>query len=165
MATHLLASNMDLPHDMEGWGVPVSEIRDWAYTLIDIFGFLGSITAIRNRAMETLLNEREAMMLAYEGEVLNWRAYWEQNNHVAVTKLVTAWRSAITVAQRHVPPVHPFNSGQCLLVILNNMPYIPPDAPDNAPTLDPCDYDWWFLLTLRKPRYDDKKALKECNVR
>ncbi len=86
MATHLLASNMDLPRDMEDWEVPVSKIRDWTYALvsttvyskgspliatsqIDVFSS-GNVTAFRNRVMETLWNEREAMMLAYEGEVL-----------------------------------------------------------------------------------------------
>ncbi|KAK0221151.1 hypothetical protein EDD85DRAFT_960324 [Armillaria nabsnona] len=99
---------------MEDWEVPVSGIRDWTYTLIDLFG-LENITAFRNRAMENPLNEREAMMLAYEGEVLS--------NHGAVTKRVTAWRSTITVAQRHAPPVHPLDSEQHLLSILNDTPY------------------------------------------
>ncbi|PBK62453.1 hypothetical protein ARMSODRAFT_964143 [Armillaria solidipes] len=181
---------MDSPRDMEGWEVPVSEIRDYTYKLvstvaimegspliatsqIDLFGF-GNITAFRNRAMETPLNEREAMMLAYEGEVLvsesnslqNWRAHWEQNNRVAVTERVAAWKSEISVVQSHAPPVHPFDSEQRLLAILNNSPYIPPDIPDDAPTLDPREYDRWFLLTLLgKPRYDDKKASKERNIR
>ncbi|SJL13959.1 uncharacterized protein ARMOST_17411 [Armillaria ostoyae] len=149
---------MDSPRDMEDWEVPVSEIRDWTYTLasttIDLPG-LGNVTAFRNRAMKIPLNERELMMLAYEGEVL-----------MTVTERVTAWRSAITVARSHAPPVHPFDSEQRLLAILNNMPYIPPNVPDDAPTLDAHDYDRWFLLTLLgKPRYDDKKASKERNIR
>ncbi|KAK0221097.1 hypothetical protein EDD85DRAFT_983313 [Armillaria nabsnona] len=170
---HSLAFNMDLPHDMEDWEVPVSEIRDWTYTLgspliatsqIDLFGF-GNVTAFRSRAMENPLSQREAMMLAYEGEVLNWRAHWGQNNHVAVTEHVTAWRSAITVAQSHVSPVHPFDSQKRLLAILNRL-YVPHKAPDGAPTLDTSEYDQRFLLTfLGKPRYDDKKASKEQNIR
>ncbi|PBK62451.1 hypothetical protein ARMSODRAFT_605595 [Armillaria solidipes] len=86
MNTHLLASIMDSPRDMEDWEVPVSEIRDYTYTLvsttvfskrspliatlqIDLFGF-EDVTAFRDKAMETPMNERDAMMLAYEGEVL-----------------------------------------------------------------------------------------------
>ncbi|SJL13986.1 uncharacterized protein ARMOST_17438 [Armillaria ostoyae] len=142
---------------MEDWEVPVSEIRDYTYKLIDLFGF-ENVTAFRNRAMENPLNEREAMMLAYEGEVLN--------NHVAVTERVAAWKSEISVVQSHAPPVHPFDSEQRLLAILNNTPYVPPDIPDDAPTLDPREYDRWLLLTLLgKPRYDDKKASKERNIR
>ncbi|PBK62477.1 hypothetical protein ARMSODRAFT_980741 [Armillaria solidipes] len=137
---------------MEDREVPVSEIRDWTYKLL------------RERALETSLDQSDAMLLAYEGEVLNWRPHWEQNNHVAVTDRVTAWRSTIAVAQSHTLPVHPFDSEQPLLAILNNRPYVPPDALDNAPTLDTRD-DRWFLLTLRKPRYDDKKKSRKRNIR
>ncbi len=191
MNVHFLASNiMDFPRDMEDWEVPVFEIRDWTYTLvsttvyskgspliatsqIDIFGF-DDVRMLRERALETSLDHRGAMMLAYEGEVLvseskcimNWRAHWEQNNHVAVTERVTAWRSTVTVAGNHAPPVHPFDSEQCLLAILTDRPYIPLDVPGDTPTLDPREYDRWFLLTLLgKPRYDDKNASKERNVR
>ncbi len=86
MNTHLLASNMDLPRNMEDWEVPVSEIRDWIYTLVsttvysrgspliatsqvDIFGF-DNVRMLRERALETSPDHRGAMMLAYEGEVL-----------------------------------------------------------------------------------------------
>ncbi len=186
MNTHLLASNMDSPRDMEDWEAPVSEIRDWTYTLvsttaysngsppiarsqIDAFGF-ENVRMLRMRALENSLDQRGAMMLAYEGKVLvselNWRAHWEQNNHVAVTERVTVWRNTVTVARSHAPPVHLFDSEQRLLAILNDRPYIPPDIPDDAPTLDTHDYDRWFLLTLLgKPRYDDKKASKERNIR
>ncbi|PBK90424.1 hypothetical protein ARMGADRAFT_1166856 [Armillaria gallica] len=114
---------------------------------IDLFG-LENVTASRNRTIETPLNERDAMMLAYEGK----------NNHVAVTESVTAWRSAVTVTGSHAPPVHPFHSEQRLLAIPNDRPYIPPDVLYDAPALDPREYGRWFLLTLLgKPRYDDKE--------
>ncbi|KAK0221166.1 hypothetical protein EDD85DRAFT_1028387 [Armillaria nabsnona] len=148
---------MDFPRDMEDWEVPVSEIRDWTYTLIDVFGF-ENVRMLRERALENSLDQRGAMMLAYEGEVLN--------NHVAVADRVTAWRNTVTVARSHAPPVHLFDSEQRLLAILNDRPYIPPDIPDDAPTLDAHDYDRWFLLTLLgKPRYGDRKASKERNIR
>ncbi len=127
---------------------------------------------LRERALETSLNGRDAMLLVYEGEVLVsalnsiiWRVHWEQNNHVAVTERVTAWRSEISVAQNYAPPVHPFDSEQRLLVIPNDRPYIAPDTPDDALALDTREYDRWFLFTLLgKPRYDNKKASKERDV-
>ncbi len=80
MNTHLLASSMNLPHDMEDWEVPVSEIRDWTYTLvsttvylkelpliatmqIDIFSF-DNVQMLRERTLETSLDHRGVMMLA-----------------------------------------------------------------------------------------------------
>ncbi len=94
------------------------------------------------------------------------RAHWEQNNHVVVTEHVTAWRSEISVAHSHAPPVPPFDSEQCLLAILNDRPYIAPDAPDDGPTLDTREYDQWFLSTLLgRPHYDYKKESKEQNIR
>ncbi len=86
MNTHLLASNIDLPRDMEDWEVPASEIWDWTYTLvsttvysrgspliatsqIDVFGF-ENVRMLRERALKNPLDQRGVMMLAYEGEVL-----------------------------------------------------------------------------------------------
>ncbi|SJL13953.1 uncharacterized protein ARMOST_17404 [Armillaria ostoyae] len=37
--TYLSPSNITSPREMEDWEVPVSEIRDWTYTLIDLFGY------------------------------------------------------------------------------------------------------------------------------
>ncbi|PBK90497.1 hypothetical protein ARMGADRAFT_1032504 [Armillaria gallica] len=109
-----------------------------------------------------LLNGQDAMLLVYKGEVL---LTGRQNNHVAVLDRVTTWRSTIIVPQSHAWPVNPFDSQNYLLAILNNRPYIPHEAPDGAPTLDTCEYDWWFLLTiLGKPHYDDKKVSKERNI-
>ncbi|KAK0468888.1 hypothetical protein IW261DRAFT_1426082 [Armillaria novae-zelandiae] len=142
MNTHLLASNMDWARDQEDWEVPVSETRVWTYTLgspliatsqINLFG-VGNVAAWRKRVMGYPMYERDAMMLAYEGEVLNWRAHWKQRDHVAVTERVTTWRSQILVIQGHALPVHPFESEQRFLASLNNPPYTPSDGPDDALT-------------------------------
>ncbi|KAK0209514.1 hypothetical protein IW262DRAFT_1302230 [Armillaria fumosa] len=60
---------MNSPRDLEDWEVPVSEIRDWTYTLIDLFG-IENVGAFRVRAMGYPMYERDAMKLAYEGELL-----------------------------------------------------------------------------------------------
>ncbi|KAK0433271.1 hypothetical protein EV421DRAFT_1741718 [Armillaria borealis] len=55
--TNLLPSNITSPHEMEDWEVPVSEICNWTYTLIDLFGY-GNVMSFRDKAMESPLNER-----------------------------------------------------------------------------------------------------------
>ncbi|KAK0221141.1 hypothetical protein EDD85DRAFT_1028373 [Armillaria nabsnona] len=148
--TNLSPSNITSPREMEDWKVPVSEIRSWTYTLIEVFGF-ETVVAFRNRAIESPLEERGALLLACEGEVLR--------NHAAVSDRVTAWRNKITVVPSHVPPVHPFDEHRRVFSFLNDEPYTPGKAPDDTPTLDSREYDRWFLLTLLgKPHYDDRKA-------
>ncbi|KAK0461495.1 hypothetical protein IW261DRAFT_1428532 [Armillaria novae-zelandiae] len=118
------------------------------------------------KALETPLDHRRAMLLVYQGEVLNWRAHWEQRYHVAVTRRVTAWRSSVPVVQSHLPPVHPFDWEQRLLAILDNRQYSPADVPDDAPTLDAGEYEQWLKMTLiKRQRHHDKEASsKERNI-
>ncbi|KAK0435559.1 hypothetical protein EV421DRAFT_2022507 [Armillaria borealis] len=156
--TNLLPSNITSPREMEDWEVPVSEIRSWTYTLIEVFGF-ETVVAFRNRAIESPLDERGALLLACEGEVLR------QRNHAAVSDRVTAWRNNVAVVLSHAPPIHPFDSHRRVFSFLYDEPYTPGEAPDNAPTLDIREYDRWFLLTLLgKPRYDDRKASEEQKI-
>ncbi|KAG7441047.1 uncharacterized protein BT62DRAFT_556025 [Guyanagaster necrorhizus] len=76
-----------------------------------------------------------------------------------------AWRSNIDVVPSHAPPMHPFDSDQRRLSILNDGSYVPGEAPDDAPTLNAREWDRWFLLTLLgKQRYDDRKASEEREV-
>ncbi len=79
-------SNITSPREMEGWEVPVSEIRSWTYTLactiaymkgspliatsqIGLFGYR-NVMYFRDKAMENPLNKRAVLLLACEGEVL-----------------------------------------------------------------------------------------------
>ncbi|KAK0196269.1 hypothetical protein F5146DRAFT_1029054 [Armillaria mellea] len=59
-----------------------------------------------------------------------------------------AWRRSIPVVPSHARPVHPLDSECRLLAILNDTPYIPPDVPDDVPTLDPAEYKRWMRDTL-----------------
>ncbi|KAK0435117.1 uncharacterized protein EV420DRAFT_1653414 [Desarmillaria tabescens] len=134
---------MNPPREMEDWEAPMSDIRDWTYILIGVFGF-ENVKALRERALETPLNERDAMLLACEGEVL---------------------RSNIPIVPSHELPIHPFDTHRHLLSILNGMDYVPGEVPDDAPTLRTGEYIRWFLLTLLgKFRYDDRKAWEEQEV-
>ncbi|PBK62468.1 hypothetical protein ARMSODRAFT_980734 [Armillaria solidipes] len=154
--TYLSTSNMSSPRDTEDWEVPASEIREWTYTLIDLFGY-ENVLYFRDKAMESPLNERAVMLLACEGEVLR--------NHTAVCDRVTAWRNNVTVVPSHAPPIHPFDSHRRVFSFLNDEPYNPGEAPDDAPTLDAGDYERWLLLTvLGKPRHDDRKASEGRNI-
>ncbi len=71
---------------MEDWEVPVSKIRSWTYTLgsmityvkgspliatsqIEVFGF-ENVQMLRERTLESTLDERGVLLLACEGEVL-----------------------------------------------------------------------------------------------
>ncbi|KAK0433246.1 hypothetical protein EV421DRAFT_1741695 [Armillaria borealis] len=154
--TYLTTSNMSSPRDTEDWEVPVSEIREWTYTLIELFGY-GSALSFRDKAMESPLNERAVMLLACEGEVLR--------NYAAVSDRVTAWRNNVTVVPSHAPSIHPFDSHRRVFSFLNSEPYTPGEAPDDAPTLDAGDYERWLLLTvLGKPRHDDRKASEGRNI-
>ncbi|SJL13969.1 uncharacterized protein ARMOST_17421 [Armillaria ostoyae] len=148
---------MDSPSDMEDWEVPVSEIRDYTYKLIDLFGF-EYVTAFRNRAIETPLNEREAMMLAYEGEVLvkqsrsghRTRCSLEERDICRTESCAACTPLRLRATLARDPEQHAVR---------------PSRHPDDAPTLDTREYDRWFLLTvLGKPRHDDKKVSKERNV-
>ncbi|PBK90532.1 hypothetical protein ARMGADRAFT_1166886 [Armillaria gallica] len=106
------------------------------------------------KVLESLLNERDA---AYEGEI--------PRCHSAATDRVATRRSNITVVQSRAPPVQPFDSHKCLLAILNDRPYISHERPDDAPTLNACEWDRCFPSTaLRKSRYDDRKATAERNI-
>ncbi|KAK0468877.1 hypothetical protein IW261DRAFT_1013936 [Armillaria novae-zelandiae] len=148
MNTRLLASNMNLPPNTEDWKVPVSEIRDRTHTLIDLFG-IGNVRAFRHSAMGY---ERDAMIIAYKGEILI--------KHVAVTERVTAWRSQIPVARSHAQPVHP-----CLLAVLDDTPYIPANTLDDVLTLDVCGYEQRLqVISQEEDRRHDKEASKEHNV-
>ncbi|KAK0209685.1 hypothetical protein IW262DRAFT_1302140 [Armillaria fumosa] len=69
MNTHLLTSNMNPPHELEDWEVLESKIRDWIYILIDLFG-IENVGAFMVREMRDPMYERDAMRLAYGGEVL-----------------------------------------------------------------------------------------------
>ncbi|KAK0481158.1 hypothetical protein EDD18DRAFT_1359920 [Armillaria luteobubalina] len=148
---------MNSPHDSEDGDVAESEIRDWIYILIDLFGIedVGDFTV---RAMGDPMYERDAMILAYGGEVLR--------DHVVVTKRVTAWRNSIPVVQSHGPPVHPFDSEQRSLAIPDGTLYILADSPDNAPTLDASEYEQWLQMAVSKQqRRHDKEASKERDLR
>ncbi|SJL13956.1 uncharacterized protein ARMOST_17408 [Armillaria ostoyae] len=129
---------MDSLCDMEDWEVPVFEIRDYTYKLIDTMG-IENVRMLRERALETSLNGRDEMLRVYKGEVLN--------NHVAVTKRVTAWRSEISVAQSHALSVHPANSTMRRPSIVANM-----------------TGGFYYITLLGTPRYDGKKETKERNV-
>ncbi len=54
------------------------------------------------------------------------------------------------VVPSHAPPIRPFDSHRRVFSYLNDEPYTPGEAPDDAPTLDTLahEYDRWFLLTL-----------------
>ncbi|KAG7439683.1 uncharacterized protein BT62DRAFT_695296 [Guyanagaster necrorhizus] len=79
-----------------------------------------------------------------------------------VTEQVTAWRSNIDVVPSRTPLMHPFDSHRRMLSILNDRPYIPREAPHDAPPLDASEWDRRFLLTLLdKQRYDNRKAEEE----
>ncbi|KAK0221101.1 hypothetical protein EDD85DRAFT_941532 [Armillaria nabsnona] len=141
--TNLSPSNITSPREMEDWKVPVSEIRPWTYTLIEDFGF-ETVVAFRNRAIKSPLEERGALLLACEGEILRSGYGLEEQNYVVPS---------------HAPPVHPFDSHRRVFSFLNDGPYTPGKAPDDTPTLDSREYDRWFLFTLLgKPHYDDRKA-------
>ncbi|KAK0221107.1 hypothetical protein EDD85DRAFT_941536 [Armillaria nabsnona] len=146
MNTHLPVSNTTSPHEMEKWEVPVSEIRDQRYILIDVV-CLENALVLRGRALETLLNERDAV---YEGESF---------------PSPTEWQPGGTVIQSHTPHVHPFDSHKCLLAILNDRPYISLEPPDDAPTFDARECNRCFLSTLLVlPCYDDRKATEKRNI-
>ncbi|KAK0433239.1 hypothetical protein EV421DRAFT_1910235 [Armillaria borealis] len=115
-----------------GLEVPVSEIRDWTYTLINLFGY-GNVMSFRDKAMENPLNERAVLLLACEGEVLR--------NHAAVSDRVTAWRNNVAVVPSHAPPIHPFDLQRRVFSFLNDEPYTPGEPPDDAPTLDAREYE------------------------
>ncbi|KAK0196254.1 hypothetical protein F5146DRAFT_1133750 [Armillaria mellea] len=134
---------MDSPHGLQDWEVPGSEVWDYTYKL--------------GEGLETSLDHGEAMMLVYHGEVLS--------EHLAIHEQVTAWRSQISVAHSHAPPVHPFDSECRLLAILNDAPYILPDIPDDAPTQDRTEYKRWLVDTLLgQQRRNDKKASRGRSI-
>ncbi|KAK0475989.1 hypothetical protein EDD18DRAFT_1115656 [Armillaria luteobubalina] len=160
---------MNSPHDSEDGDVAESVIRDWIYifmnTTIDLFG-IEDAGAFTVRAMGDPMYERDTMILAYRGEILNWRTHWEQRDHVAVTERVTAWRSIIPVVQSHGPPVHPFNPEQRSLTTLDSASYVLADTPDDVPTLNAREYEQWLQMTVSKQqRRHDKEASKERDLR
>ncbi|KAK0446947.1 uncharacterized protein EV420DRAFT_1647841 [Desarmillaria tabescens] len=145
---------MDWPRELEEWEVTVSDIRDWTYMLKNVLGFRKVLT-LEERALETLLNEKDVLLLA---EFLR--------NHSTVTDRVTVWRRNIAVVSpNHSPPKHPFDSHQCLLLILDARPYIAGEVLGEMPTLDARKYIRSFLLgLLGKPRCDNRKTLEEREV-
>ncbi|KAK0196247.1 hypothetical protein F5146DRAFT_1133744 [Armillaria mellea] len=143
---------------MEDWEVPVSEIRSWTYTLIEVFGF-DTMIAFHERALEGPLDEEGMAHLACEGEVLE--------HHAAVSDHVMAWRDNVAAVASHTPPIHPFDSHHHVFSFFKDEPYTPGEAPDDVPTLRALihEYDRWFLLTLfGKFRYDDRKASEGRNI-
>ncbi|PBK90502.1 hypothetical protein ARMGADRAFT_1082752 [Armillaria gallica] len=141
---------------MDDWEVPVSEVHNWTYTLINLIDF-ANVTMFRDRAMEAPLNERDILLLACEGEVLR--------NHAAVSDHVTTWRDNVAVEPIRAPPIHPFDSHRRVFSFLNDEPYIPSEVLDDVPALDAHEYDRWFLLTLLgKPRYDDRKVSEKRKI-
>ncbi|KAK0196273.1 hypothetical protein F5146DRAFT_321573 [Armillaria mellea] len=157
--TNLSHSSITSPRYMDDWELPVSRIRSWTYTLIEVFGF-DMVVAFRNRALEGPLDERGMAHLACEGEVLE--------HHTAVSDRIMAWRGDIeaTVPSRG-PPIYLFDSHRRVFSFFNDEPYTPGEAPDDAPTLEALarQYDRWFLLTLLgRFRYDDRKASEGRNI-
>ncbi|KAG7441192.1 uncharacterized protein BT62DRAFT_1012004 [Guyanagaster necrorhizus] len=102
--------------------------------------------------METPLNERDKILFACEGEILD--------NHLGVVEQVTAWRNEIDTLTSDTPPIHPFDVHRHTLSISNDNPYVPDEAPDDAPILDPNVWVRWYL-PRGKQRNDDRKASEE----
>ncbi|KAK0481133.1 hypothetical protein EDD18DRAFT_1336925 [Armillaria luteobubalina] len=129
-----LTSNTDSPRNTGDWEILGSEIIGDTYELIGDIGF-DNVRMMWESALKYSLDHREAMMLVYQGEVLD--------AHLAVTDRVNAWLNKVPVVHNRAPPVHVFDSERRLLAILNNTPHIPVGAPDDAPTLDPDEYCKW----------------------
>ncbi|KAK0196299.1 hypothetical protein F5146DRAFT_1176661 [Armillaria mellea] len=131
---------------MYDWELPVSEIRSWTYTLIQVFGF-DTVVAFRNRALEGPLDEKG---MAASG-----------------LDRVIAWRGNIEAIPSHAPPIHPYDSHCRVFSFFNDEPHTPGEAPDDVPTLEALarQYDRWFQLTLLgKSRYDNRKASEGRNL-
>ncbi|PBK90535.1 hypothetical protein ARMGADRAFT_299604 [Armillaria gallica] len=125
LAHSTMNSSADFSDIHRDWEVPVSEIRSWTYILIEVFGF-EAVLAFRDRAIESLLDEMNELLLACEGEVLR--------NHAAINDRVTAWRNNVAVVPSHAPPIRPFDLHRRVFSFLNDEHSTPGEAPDDAPT-------------------------------
>ncbi|KAG7441169.1 uncharacterized protein BT62DRAFT_1080358 [Guyanagaster necrorhizus] len=71
-----------------------------------------------------------------------------------------AWRNKIDTVTSDMPPIHPFDVHRHTLSISNDNSYVPGEAPDDAPILNPNVWVRWYLLR-GKQRNDDRKESVE----
>ncbi|PBK90528.1 hypothetical protein ARMGADRAFT_299518 [Armillaria gallica] len=187
--TNLSPSNVTSPRDMEDWEVPVSEIRSWTYTLgsmitymkgspliatsqIEVFGF-ENVRMLRERTLESTLDERGVLLLACEGEVLVslLNSVIEFKNSLVAEKSRDHQRSGYGLEEQNYcyteqcaayPPIR--FAPPCVFIPERRAIY-PRRSPDDVPTLEVHEYDRWFLLTLLgKPCNDNRKASEERKI-